>query len=412
MEEIKNEVNEVNEVSVSEEKENEENEESEIRNERKSYKRNNKKGRINGMYNWRIGWRYSVIRQRNGENFLKPNIIEDNNIYNNIEGISNNLPLQYEKAWKWWKEVCGSPKYILAPMIGQSDLCFRLLCREVGNVNLCYTQMYEAININSGLHDNELICECPLPYLDRPLICQIAGCDTEEMIKASLRIQNYFDAIDINLGCPQRCADLGNYGSFLPERNLDNLLSMLTQLTQTISIPITVKIRLLSNHNIEENINYVLKLQETGIYAICIHSRTRHDKEYEMPANWNMLRILKSILKIPVISNGSIVAYEDIESCFSYTKVDAIMSGTGLLRNPSLFLSPSKYLQFESSNSENNEENQSLSLLYTNTSYIRHILLIATKYLHLIENVSKINSKIEVDELMVNVIRSHLFSML
>ncbi|KAL3804688.1 hypothetical protein HJC23_008503 [Cyclotella cryptica] len=40
----------------------------------------------------------------------------------------------------------GSPKHILAPMVAQSDLAFRLMCEQLYNVDLSYTQMIHAYN--------------------------------------------------------------------------------------------------------------------------------------------------------------------------------------------------------------------------------------------------------------------------
>lgn len=40
-----------------------------------------------------------------------------------------------------WRESLHSPKHVLAPLVDQSDLPFRLLVRRQGNVDLCFTPM-------------------------------------------------------------------------------------------------------------------------------------------------------------------------------------------------------------------------------------------------------------------------------
>ena len=43
-------------------------------------------------------------------------------------------------------KALGSPQNILAPMVAQSDLPFRLMCEQLYNVDLSYTQMIHAFN--------------------------------------------------------------------------------------------------------------------------------------------------------------------------------------------------------------------------------------------------------------------------
>lgn len=53
---------------------------------------------------------------------------------------------------------------------------------------------------------------------DRPLFVQFCGNDPETIVKAAKMVEDYCDAVDINLGCPQGIAKRGNYGSYLLEK--------------------------------------------------------------------------------------------------------------------------------------------------------------------------------------------------
>lgn len=44
---------------------------------------------------------------------------------------------------------------------------------------------------------------------DRPMIVQFASDNPEEFLQAALLVQDWCDAVDLNLGCPQVCRNTG-----------------------------------------------------------------------------------------------------------------------------------------------------------------------------------------------------------
>ena len=108
-------------------------------------------------------------------------------------------------------------QHILAPMVGASELAFRLLCRKYG-VSLAYTPMMsakqfvkEASEANLGGHrtvSNANLCDFQTIPEDRPLVCHFSANDPQDFASAAKLVQPVCDAIDLNLGCPQRTAYL------------------------------------------------------------------------------------------------------------------------------------------------------------------------------------------------------------
>ncbi|EGZ04692.1 hypothetical protein PHYSODRAFT_358103 [Phytophthora sojae] len=138
----------------------------------------------------------------------------------------------------------GSPQRIVAPMVDQSELAFRMLCRKLG-ADCCYTPMLHSRLFAESAEYREKMFERHIQ--DRPLVVQFCGND-KTVLAAAKMVEGHCDAVDLNLGCPQGIARKGNYGSFL----------MHDKDTERLTIPV------IANGGIETHEDIACCMEATG----------------------------------------------------------------------------------------------------------------------------------------------------
>jgi len=160
------------------------------------------------------------------------------------------------------------------------------------------------------------------------------------MAAAALLAAPYCDAVEVNVGCPQRCAKKGGYGAFLMSR--PSLLCEIVAAMRRVlpsSIPVLCKIRVFEDAH--ETLKLARKVEQAGCGCVTVHGRTREQgggrATGRVAANWDTIMLVKRGLVIPVVSNGNISTLEHVYSCLEYTRCDAVMSGCGILADPAIF---------------------------------------------------------------------------
>lgn len=237
-------------------------------------------------------------------------------------------------AYEFWNKI-GSPKTALAPMVDYCDLPFRILCRKY-NTQLTYTQMYNSISfITSEQYRNKALKELN-KELDNPCFMQLNGHDPELLLQSVKYVEHLVPCVDINLGCPQQIAKHGYYGAFLLDHP-EEVYKIIGYLCNNVKeCAISCKIRLFNDLN--STYELVRKVRDLGIKVLCVHGRTKEqNKEKVGETNWEAIHNIKHMLDIPVISNGGLGTFEDIDKCFELTGCDCVMSGEKLIEMPTYF---------------------------------------------------------------------------
>ncbi len=263
---------------------------------------------------------------------------------------------------------------IAAPMVNQSDLPFRILVGRYG-ATAAYTQMlvsdkllndrdyleYHLRDLSAGNQDE----------FSRPVVAQLCGNDSETIVKAGRKIQNYCDAIGkftfaikgktiLTQKCrsqPWLSSTIRTRRAFrrlftgaerlgLGERNryvlgthcrirfiLISCLLVVSAMSHSFTVPTTAKIRLCQPAS--KTLEFAQGLEASGAAWMTLHARTVSARRRRQgAARLDEVKRLTDNLQIPVISNGNVRVYDDLLENETYTGAHGLMVGETLLGNP------------------------------------------------------------------------------
>ena len=222
----------------------------------------------------------------------------------------------------------------LAPLCGITDSIFRRICLDRG-ADMVTTEMISS----EGLvrNSDHIRALSNLDMSEGPLSLQIFGCDPENMAESAAilsQVQPKF--LDMNFGCPVRKIVTKNGGSaILKDPKL--LHRICKKVVARSEVPVSAKIRSGWDKPTSENLRTIGRaIEDAGVSTVAIHARTRK-QAFQGKANWELIRILKDEVSIPVIGNGDVVDAESYFKMKEETGCDAVMIGRGAIGNPWVF---------------------------------------------------------------------------
>lgn len=229
----------------------------------------------------------------------------------------------------------GTRPLMLAPMEDVTDTTFRLACKRFG-ADMVTTEFVSADALIRNVKKTER--KLHIDDRERPCAIQIYGRDVETMVEAAKIVEEaHPDVIDINCGCPVKKVAVKGAGAGLL-RDIPLMLSIVKAVVNAVRLPVTVKTRLGWNDEQKVIVTLAEQLQDCGISALTIHGRTRAQM-YLGDADWTLIGEVKNNprVHIPIIGNGDIKTYDDVQRRYAETGVDGIMVGRAAVGAPWIF---------------------------------------------------------------------------
>lgn len=250
---------------------------------------------------------------------------------------------------EFWKEIIEStgeengqklPFFSLAPMEAVTDVVFRHVVSKAARPDVYYTEFTNSSSFASpkGIHSTR--GRLTFTPDEQPIIAQIWGsrpADIKFMCEKLPELR--YQAIDINMGCPDKAVIKSGGGSDLI-RNPD-LAKEIIESAKAGGLPVSVKTRL-GFSRVEEWHDWLKFLLEQKIEVLTIHLRTKKEMS-KVPAHFELipeiLKLRDEIAPDTLIQiNGDIKSRaQGLELWRKYPKIDGIMIGRGIFENPFCF---------------------------------------------------------------------------
>ena len=230
---------------------------------------------------------------------------------------------------------------VQAALSGYSDMPMRLIARRMGApYTLCEVMLDKFIVELKPRRKNRHFLH--VADEEHPTGGQLMGADPTDFAPAALRlVENGFDVIDINFGCPVKKV-LGRCRGGFHLSQPDVALEIVRRVRDAVPahIPVTLKMRRGIDDSAESRDRFYEIFDGAfalGVAAITVHGRTVKQR-YDGPSRWEFLRELKRHAgNRVVLGSGDLFTAQACLDMIEYTGVDGVTVARGAIGNPWIF---------------------------------------------------------------------------
>jgi tRNA-dihydrouridine synthase A len=236
-----------------------------------------------------------------------------------------------------------SHKFCVAPMIDVTNRHCRFFFRKFSKHSRLYTEMIVADAITYG--DKDFLLD--FDSIEHPVALQLAGSDPTALASAAVLGEEYgYDEINLNIGCPSKRVQAGNFGACLmADPHL--VARCVEKIQEKVKIPVTIKCRIgIDEYNPDEMLpEFVETLIQAGVSTFIIHARKamldgldpKQNREIP-PLDYDIVRMIKRRWPyLNIILNGGLLNPYSAKNEISASKgveLDGAMIGRAVLENP------------------------------------------------------------------------------
>lgn len=216
-------------------------------------------------------------------------------------------------------------RFLAAPLDGITDSPFRQQIRKYSPDVLLMSEMRHVAYVANA----KVTTDIAFNPVEKLVGYQFSA-NKEDFVEFAVNriLQEGYDLINLNCGCPSRNVTKSGSGSALMG-DLPRLKKLVELFNKVIDgrVPMTVKMR--AGYKEKNAIEVAKMLEDLGVACLIIHPRTQPEAS-KAPVDFELARKVKESVKVPVIFSGEIVDFASAKDTYERTGVDGFMIGRAL----------------------------------------------------------------------------------